>query len=969
MRRLSLLTAAMLAAVASNASVAADATTTLQGADLFGGYVEPVIIRKDPATLQQARAWKPGDPIKEVPMAVPKNFTPPIPDPRPNRLDPHAERQEQFGGQSGGVSFDTPLVNVDGSGFTGVNPSDTVGDVGIDHYIQLINNGSSSEVLILNKSDGSTAMSFILDSLAAGSGTGCGSGDGDPVANFDESVDNGPTEDPGRWVLTEFTPSSLCFYISQTADPTTGNWFLYEFASASGGRPDYPKYAVWPDAYYVGANENQPSTRTYAFDRANMLLGQTARPAQSFLVPGLPGFGFQHVMPVDWDGDLPPPPGAPGLFVRHRDDEIHNAGSSNPSTDIIELWEFRVDFDTPANSSITGPINVLTAEFDSEFCNLVFSGCLAQPNSSTTLFALLQPIMWRAQYRNFGSHQAMVASFVTDATGTDIGGVRWFEFRNVGTGWTNFQEGTVTQGDDVSRWMSSVAMDESGNIATGYNVVGDTTPAVFPGMRYSGRLQSDPLGTMPRGEVTIIDGSAPNSSIRYGDYTAIAVDPVDGCTFWYTAQYNPTSQWNTRIASFRFDACGEPGFVISGNTREAAVCTLPGPASYNFDLDIFQVNGFTNPVTLSLNPAPPAGISGSFSPNPVAPPGTSTLSGSVSGAVAAGNYLLTVAGTAASATDRNLALSLDVFTNVPGVAQPDMPADNADLVVTTPTFSWTNGAQLEVLVLEVDDNMDFSSIEYSATITNGDTSHTVATPLNSSTTYYWRLRSSNTCGDAAASQVRSFTTVPAPGDCPVGAQTNLSFFDDVEGGINGWTSDGTQNTWTQSTARPFSGATAWHAQDVASISDQRLVSPAVTLPVGELPMSLVYWNHQTIEMDNATQCWDGAILEITTDGGTTWTQLDSELVTDPYDGTVNNFNGGPNPLAGLMAWCGDPEDYTRSVVDLGAFQGETVQFRFRLGTDGSVGREGWYIDDIQVQSCTAANTEVILEDSFENLVP
>lgn len=956
---------ALTAALVTVNSYAADETVTLRGATLIGGPVDPVIVSIDPATLAKPRDWQPGDPIKEMPLAIPKNWVPPTPDARPIDGDPLMDQQNLFGGQSGGVSFDTPLVNVDGSGFTGVNPSDTVGDVGINHYIQLINNGNSSRVLILNKNDGTEAQNFVLDALAAGSGTGCGGGNGDPIINFDESVDNGPTEDPGRWVLTEFTGNSLCFYISQTADPTTGNWFIYEFGSVSGGLPDYPKYAVWPDAYYVGSNENQPNTRTYAFDRANMLLGNAAEPAQSFLAPGLPGFGFQHLMPVDWDGDLAPPPGTPGLFMRHRDDEVHDAGSSNPTQDLVELWEFDVDWTTPANSTLTGPINVATAEFDSNFCNLIFSGCLAQPNSGTTLFALLQPIMWRAQYRNFGSHQALVASFSTDVS-TDISGVRWVELRNVGAGWTNFQEGTVATADGVSRWMSSAAMDESGNIVAGYNIVGDVTPPVFPGMRYSGRLIGDPLGTMPRGEVSIIEGNAPNGSIRYGDYTALTVDPVDGCTFWYTAQYNQTTQWSTRVASFKFDACGEPGFAISSNNRQASVCTIGGAAPYQFNLDIFQVNGFNNPVTLSLNPAPPAGISGSFSPNPVAPPGASTLSGNVGGGVAPGNYLLTAEGVATGATNRTLDLALDVFTANPGAATPTLPVNNAGLVGFQPTLEWTAGAQVQTFILELDDDPAFASIDYTTTITDGSTSHVVGLVLNTETRYFWRIRSQNECGEEAGGTVFSFTTMPPPGDCPAGAPINFAFEDDIEGGINGWTSQGIEDTWVQSTARAFSGTTSWNAEDLPIISDQQLISPPIDLPSGELPMSLVYWNWQTIEDDTGAACWDGAILEISTDAGANWTQLDSELLTDPYDGVVNNFAAGPNPLAGLNAWCADPEDWTRSVVDLSAFQGETVQFRFRLGSDSTVGREGWYIDDVSIQSCLSSDD--ILLDSFEDLV-
>jgi hypothetical protein len=97
--------------------------------------------------------------------------------------------------------------------------------------------------------------------------------------------------------------------------------------------------------------------------------------------------------------------------------------------------------------------------------------------------------------------------------------------------------------------MSSIAMDGSGNIAIAYNV---TSATMFPSLRYAGRLASDPMGTMPRGELTLIAGTAPNASFRYGDYSTLSVDPTDDHLFWFTGQYNPASTWSTRIGTFRF---------------------------------------------------------------------------------------------------------------------------------------------------------------------------------------------------------------------------------------------------------------------------------------------------------------------------------------------------------------------------------------------------------------------------------
>jgi hypothetical protein len=142
----------------------------------------------------------------------------------------------------------------------------------------------------------------------------------------------------------------------------------------------------------------------------------------------------------------------------------------------------------------------------------------------------------------------VVGSFVTDVTGTNVGGVRWFEARKTGAGpYTLFQEGTVSP-DNTNRWMSSIAMDGSGNIAVGYNVVSTT---VFPGQRYTGRTAADPPGTMAPEQV-IIDGTASNTSNRYGDYSALSVDPTNECTFWWTGEYNSAGTWSTRIATFTF---------------------------------------------------------------------------------------------------------------------------------------------------------------------------------------------------------------------------------------------------------------------------------------------------------------------------------------------------------------------------------------------------------------------------------
>jgi len=182
---------------------------------------------------------------------------------------------------------------------------------------------------------------------------------------------------------------------------------------------------------------------------------------------------------------------------------------------------------------------------------------------------------------------------------------------------------------------------------------------------------------------------------------------------------------------------------------------------------------------------------------------------------------------------------------------------------------------------------------------------------------------------------------------------------DLESGAVDWKSGGAGDTWMLSSARTSSGSNSWHAQNLDQISDQSLMTPSIDLPVGQAPLALAFWNWRQIESDGAG-CYDGAVLEISNSDGLTWTRLEPELITDPYDGEV--ALGFENPLAGDNAWCGDPQVWLESLVDLNAWAGETVKLRFRLATDSSVGAEGWYIDDIGVTSCMRP----IFSDGFES---
>ncbi len=512
--------------------------------------------------LPKVAGWKPGDPIKEIPRRNNRqeDYVQPGPPANPVKweIDPLLERQAAVTRGTAIRTFDPPELSFPGTPFNGVTPADPVGDVGANYYVQMTNTSGGSAFTFYDKNNGAVvAGPSTVDNLGSSQ---CASGLGDPVVLYDESA--------GRWLISEFSSfgNRLCVYVSQTGNPITGGWYAYNFPATNF--PDYPKYGVWSDAYYVSSNENQPAA--YALERNAMLNGQAAS-FQRLTAPSLAGFGFQALQPADIDGSSAPPAGSPGYFMRHRDDEVHNAGSNNPGQDFLEVWEFDVNFSNPALSSLTGPFNIAVTEFDSSLCGLFSFSCFDQPGGGSDLDPLREVIMWRLQYRNFGSHESLVGNLVTDVNGNDRGGVRWFELRRTGGNWSLHQEGTYSPDSD-NRFMGSAAMDGDGNLAVAYSV---SSTATFPSLRYAGRLATDPQGTLPQGEVSLIEGTGRSNSNRWGDYSSLNVDPVDECTFWYTMQYGAVGNvWNTQIGRFKFDSCGGPvgGTCGDGELQAGETC-------------------------------------------------------------------------------------------------------------------------------------------------------------------------------------------------------------------------------------------------------------------------------------------------------------------------------------------------------------------------------------------------------------
>lgn len=907
--------------------------------------------------------WKPGDPIREIPRRFEGDqrvvdMRPDPVNPVPANADILVELQRAFGPGVGSRAFSTPLVNRDAQGFSGVYPPDPSGDVGGGFYIQAINGSGGSSYVVYNTNDGSVAAGpFNLQGL--GSGGACASGNGDPVVLFDQLA--------SRWLLTEFSSSgnNLCIYVSATSNPVTTTWTRYAFVPPSF--PDYPKYGVWPDAYYVGANQ---SNGVYALDRTKMLAGLPAT-FQRFSVPKLSEIGFQMLPPASVNGIDLPPTGAPGIFLRQVDDERNNPSSNDPLHDRIELFAYHVDFTTPANSTMTGPTALQITDFDRNYSIPSGFGAIPQPGTSRLLDPLLEVIMFPVHYRAFGTTETITGNFVTKIGTNNQSGIRWFELRRTGGvagAWSLFQEGTFAPsdlpGEQTNRWMGASAMDSAGNIALGYSI-DRVSPALYPGLSYVGRQAGDPAGVMTTIETPLVAGASSQSSFdRWGDYFQMGVDPTDGCTFWFTGEYMAASNWNTRIASFRFDACGTPTFTISGTPLTQSVCAASAAPSAlaPIAIGVGSVSGFTSPVDLGFGAGLPAGFAGSYSATPVNPPGSSQANLTVTNAASTGLNVLTLRGSSGG-TDRDLSLNVTVAATVPSQSALVAPADNAIDVPSNPTFSWTASSSSNSYLIEIATDAGFSNIILSQSVTG--TSFQPAAALPTNTQIYWRVIANNICGSATPSPTFAFRTVAAPGDCSVGTFTTVVFSDNLESGAPGWTHSagaGT-DTWTLSSARPNSPVKSWFAVDPAAVSDQRLVSPTINLPSTLTGLNLQFQHWRNMENSGTTQCWDGGTLEASIDGGAFTQVSGTQILVGGYTGAMRT---GTNPLGGLPAWC-NSVPYNNVVVDITPYAGHVAQFRFRLGSDGSVGREGWYIDDVKVQGCSTS--DVIFADGFELLTP
>jgi hypothetical protein len=473
------------------------------------------------------------------------------------------------------------LLTFDGISGTGFVPPDPNLAVGATQIVQTVNTSFG----VFTKS-GSLVLQSTIQSLWSNFGGSCQTGPNfsDPIVLYDKPA--------GRWLITQFafdaslsfSNSVECIAVSTSSD-ATGSYNRYAFSISGLG--DYPKFGVWPDAYYASYNlftvPGYAEPVLCAYNRSAMLTGGTAN-SVCFAAGNTTDFTY---LPSDLDGSTAPPAGEPAFYLELP---RHLAGSTPTS---VNLVKFHVDWTNTANSHLTGPTSISVAQY-TEACNT----CVPQLGTSQTLDSLGDRLMHRLAYRNFGDHEALVATHSVVA-GSSIG-LRWYEIRSPNGTPVVFQQGTYFP-DSSYRWMGSIAMDKSGDIALGYSV---SSASIFPSIRFTGRPPQKGLGLM-EAETTIIAGGGAQLPTtcgniacgnRWGDYSSMAIDPTDDLTFAYTNEYYATSggasSWRTRIATFKLGP-----FLIASFS----------PTSLNFgsrlesDPPVTLTDTFTNNGVQTLN--------------------------------------------------------------------------------------------------------------------------------------------------------------------------------------------------------------------------------------------------------------------------------------------------------------------------------------------------------------------------------
>lgn len=549
-----------------------------------------------------------------------------------------------------------PIVSFDGLGRTNVGngyPPDTNGDVGPNNYIQTINTG----IGIYDKNTGALqAGPFSFNTLMSQGAFGnlCDTNNfGDPVVVYDTFED--------RWIITDFaftldgsgnvsSPTFQCFAVSKTGDPVNGGWWYY-FIQSPDALADYPKFGIWPDGLYQTSNMFGKGSisgsfvfsREWAFNKMQMYAGAANPQIVTFDAPRVDINGGTVFTIIPSNARLQsgaPPAGTPNYFV-----------GTGTYTNALAVWKFHVDWSNVFLSTFTGVTTSIAS------ASWIGPPATVPSQGGNALDTLATRSMMQNQYSKIsGAESLWLTHTVRHSTTAGIAAARWYQLDVTGAtiAANTTQAGNQEPDTTVNRFMPSLAIDRLGDMLLGYSASNST---MKPAIRWAGRLAADPANTLPQTETDLIQGGGTQTNTcggtctRWGDYSAMALDPVDGCTFWFTSEYYAVDGGNylTRIGSTKFPGCvaALPG-TVSGT-----VTGTPGGSPINGATVIFgsrtattNASGFYSFANIPEGTYPSIGASSRGSNSATTTPVVVT-----GGGTSTNNFVLSLASVSACAVD------------------------------------------------------------------------------------------------------------------------------------------------------------------------------------------------------------------------------------------------------------------------------------------------------------------------------
>lgn len=860
----------------------------------------------------------------------------------------------------------------------GCVPPDPNGAVGgnasYPYFVEVVN----TQISIYNKSTGALSggypksVSYLWSGLT---GTRCAAdNDGDPIVLYDSAAD--------RWLISQLAitgapPYQQCIAVSQTADPT-GAYYAWAYTWSSTDLNDYPHFGIWPDGYYMTVHNFTGGTTwngsgVAAFNRTQMIAGNASPQMVQFeslySVNAPCSNNYGGLLPSTWDGPSLPPTGTPNPFVEV--DAADELCSGDPAS--IKIWNFHVDWTTPANSyfgnaspgSAGAPNQVLSISNFSRECSST-RNCVPQSGTVNGVDALGDRLMYKVHYRNFAGHDAIVFNHTADA-GSGIAGIRWYQVYNPTSSAATVNQAATYSPDTNYRWAASIAMDASEDIGMGFSRSSSST---FPSIYYAGRLVSDPLNNMSQGEAAMYTGtgsSTDSTNHRWGDYTSIAVDSSDQCTFWYVNQYfivNSASAWQTRIGSFKFPSCS----ACTPPTAPTGVSAVVGGVN-QINVSWWTVVGATGYHVYRATTAagPYFQIASVLSPTTTY--SDTTVSGGTTYYYVVRSYVSceSVDSNQASTTATGSCTLAPSFSGVSSVSSSNIA--NCTLVASWAAATAQCGGPVTYKVYR---GTSFPVTPGPLTLVASGISSTsyTDTSVANATSYYYVVRAVDT-----ANSVEDSNVITSVGTTPLGAPVATTLYSkDFEsdsglagfevGTFNGGSSADWRGVQSPCTAHSgnhvfrFGGSTAC----TGNYGNNRYTFAApggtsgITIPTGSNTVRLSFWHLWSFQNGS-----DGGLFYISTDNNNFTYITSAAFVSGAYNGNI----GGTPVFTGAQA------TFTESVINLdtacnliggsSGCAGKTIWIAFTGYSNAFTVSTGWTIDDVQITanvpgSCTSGST-------------